>query len=63
MQIPKNNLKNFVLGGRLREHKNICKNVGEKRKYFAKTKTFRENHPRKASEFSIFSKIEKGVFV
>jgi hypothetical protein len=27
--LPKNHFKNFVFGGRLREHKNICKNMGE----------------------------------
>jgi hypothetical protein len=45
---PKNHLKNFVLGGRLRKHKNICKNIGakqkfsRKRKLSAKTKIYHE---------------------
>jgi hypothetical protein len=40
--LPNNHLKNLVFGGKLREYKNICKNIAQK-KVFAKTKTFREN--------------------
>jgi hypothetical protein len=43
--LPKNHLKKIFFGGRLGEHKIICKNMGENKKFFCKcfSQKFREN--------------------
>jgi hypothetical protein len=51
--VPKTHLKNFAFDGRLREHKNICKNFCEN-KNFHENEHFRENF----LESKIFAKSE-----
>jgi hypothetical protein len=67
--LPKNHLKKFIFGGRLRKIKKVCKNIGESQnfhenynysqkffaKYFVETETFCRNHP--GTEFFAKTKI------